>query len=159
MTGINPEVTGKKPAQAPSKRLALKAGINPEITGKKAAHKRRRLMFRKDLMEFFKCSSPTIWNWMRLRNLPRPLVVEGRDAWWSTKSWPGSNPSRAAASKVIPPLMIMPLKIMRKKPRAMRRVTNYATTERRKKEFLRWENPPSRPTSAGPLKRSTPKDV
>jgi predicted DNA-binding transcriptional regulator AlpA len=96
MTGINPEVTGKKPAQAPSKRLALKAGINPEITGKKAAHKRRRLMFRKDLMEFFKCSSPTIWNWMRLRNLPRPLVVEGRDAWWEHEilAWVESKPRR-----------------------------------------------------------------
>lgn len=96
MAGINPEVTGKKPAQAPSKRVAPKAEINPGKKPAQAPSKRRRLMFRKEVMEFFKCSSPTIWNWIQRKGFPRPLVIEGRDGWFEDEimAWVESKPRR-----------------------------------------------------------------
>jgi predicted DNA-binding transcriptional regulator AlpA len=69
---------------------------NPEITGKRAASTRRRLMFRKEVMAYFQCSSPTLWNWMRYRNFPRLAVIEGRDGWWEHEvlAWAESKPRR-----------------------------------------------------------------
>jgi predicted DNA-binding transcriptional regulator AlpA len=90
MAGINPEVTGKKPGQTP--------GQAPSKAPSKRAppSKRRRIMFRKEVMEFFKCSNPTIWNWVRKKGFPRPLIVEGRDAWWEDEilAWVDSKPRR-----------------------------------------------------------------
>jgi predicted DNA-binding transcriptional regulator AlpA len=53
-------------------------------------------MFRKEVLEFFKCSPPTLWNSMRLKQMPRPIICEGRDAWWEDEllAWAESKPRR-----------------------------------------------------------------
>jgi predicted DNA-binding transcriptional regulator AlpA len=58
---------------------------------------RRPIMFRDELLETLKVTSPTVWLWMVRYGFPKPIVCGGsRSAWYvdEVEQWLASRPRR-----------------------------------------------------------------
>jgi predicted DNA-binding transcriptional regulator AlpA len=63
------------------------------------------IMFRAELLDLFKVTAPTIWNWMERRGFPRPKIIGGRDAWYRSEvqQWIDAQPRRKIKGDDPPP--------------------------------------------------------
>jgi predicted DNA-binding transcriptional regulator AlpA len=68
----------------------------PSTTVKKGGGPKQKLLFRKELCDFFQISAVTLWTWQQRYGFPRAIIVCGKSAWIQNEvdDWIAKRPRR-----------------------------------------------------------------